>query len=284
MSTKAGEVAIMTDTTCDLPAEMLEEYGITAVPLYILWGDEQLVDGKDIDADTFYARLPDDPNHPTTSQPTPGDFVQALADVEAEDVVIITLSQALSGTYESAVKAAEDVDQRLHVMDSRSLSLGLGWQVLAAARARENGAGVEGILAAAERVRDTSSLLLTLETLEYLHRGGRIGAVSKLLGSVIQLKPVLEVDHATGVLEPVAKIRTRKRAVRRVVEETFERVDPCKPLRVAIIHGAAPDDAERLRREVEAICQPLEIITGQITPVLGVHGGPGAIGLLAFNE
>jgi DegV family protein with EDD domain len=274
----------MTDSTCDLPAELLEGYGIAAVPLYILWGDEQLVDGKDIDADTFYARLPDDPNHPTTSQPTPGDFVQALADVEEEDVVIITLSKALSGTYDSAVKAAEEVDHRLHVMDSRSLSLGLGWQVLAAARAREKGAGVEGILAAAKRVRDTSILLLTLETLEYLHRGGRIGAVSKLLGSAIQLKPVLEVDHATGVLEPVAKIRTRKRAVRRLVEETFERVDPCKPLRVAIIHGAAPDDAERLRREVEAICQPLEIITGQITPVLGVHGGPGALGLLAFNE
>jgi len=284
MNRRAGEVAIMTDTTCDLPAEMLEAYGITAVPLYILWGDEQLVDGKDIDADKFYARLPHDPNHPTTSQPTPGDFVKALADVEAEDVVIITLSKALSGTYESAVKAAEEVDQRLHVMDSRSLSLGLGWQVLAAARAREKGAGVDEILAAAERVRDTSSLLLTLETLEYLHRGGRIGAVSKLLGSAIQLKPVLAVDHATGVLEPVAKIRTRKRAVRRLVEATFERVDPCKPLRVAIIHGAAPDDAERLRREVETICTPLEIITGQITPVLGVHGGPGAVGLLAFNE
>ncbi|MGD2148314.1 MAG: DegV family protein [Anaerolineae bacterium] len=284
MDSNTGPVAIMTDSTCDLPAELLEEYGITAVPLYILWGDEQLVDGRDIDADTFYARLPDDPHHPTTSQPTPADFVKALADVEEEDVVIITLSKALSGTYESAVKAAEEVDHRLHVMDSRSLSLGLGWQVLAAARAREKGAGVDGILAAAKRVRDTSILLLTLETLEYLHRGGRIGAVSKLLGSAIQLKPVLEIDHATGVLEPVAKIRTRKRAVRRVVEEAFERVDPCKPVRVAIIHGAAPDDAERLRREVEAICQPLEIIIGQITPVLGVHGGPGALGLLAFNE
>ena len=284
MNRRAGEVAIMTDTTCDLPAGMLEAHGIKAVPLYILWGDEQLVDGKDIDADMFYARLPNDPNHPTTSQPTPGDFVKALADVEAEDVVIITLSKALSGTYDSAIKAAEEVDHRLHVMDSRSLSLGLGWQVLAAARAREKGAGVDEILAAAERVRDTSSLLLTLETLEYLHRGGRIGAVSKFLGSAIQLKPVLAVDHATGVLEPVAKIRTRKRAVRRLVEATFERVDPCKPLRVAIIHGAAPDDAERLRREVETICTPLEIITGQITPVLGVHGGPGAVGLLAFNE
>jgi DegV family protein with EDD domain len=281
---KADEVAIITDSTCDIPPHLVEEYGITIVPLYILWGEEQLLDCRDIDNATFYARLPVDPNHPSTSQPTPTDFVRFLEDVHAREVVVIALSQALSGTYESACQAAEVVDQRLHVVDSRSLSMGLGWQVLAAARAREQGADAEGMIAAADLVRERSSLLLTVDTLEYLHRGGRIGAAAKLLGSAIQLKPLLAVNQTTGTLEPVGSVRTRKRAVSRLLEETFQQVDPSKPMRVAIIHGAAADDAHAMLQEVETMCEPLEIIVSAITPVLGVHGGPGVVGIAAYND
>jgi DegV family protein with EDD domain len=281
---KAEEVAIVTDSTCDIPPELLEEYGITVVPLYLLWGEEELVDGVDIDNATFYARLPDDPNHPSTSQPTPTDFAQVLGDIEARDVVVITLTKELSGTYASACQAEKVAGQRCHVVDSRSLSMGLGWQVLAAARAREQGADVEGMVAAAERVRERSSVLLTLDTLEYLHRGGRIGTAAKFLGSVVQLKPLLRVSHDSGVLEPVERVRTRRRALARLVEETFKRVDPSKPTRVAIVHGAATEDAQALRQEVERICEPLEVIMSAITPVLGVHGGPGVVALCAYNE
>lgn len=283
MTRRADEIAIVTDSTCDIPPELVKEYGITVVPLYILWGEEQLVDGKDIDTATFYARLPEDPNHPSTSQPTPTDFLQVLQKTQARDFVIITLSKELSGTYASARQAQQQMGQRCHVVDSRSLSLGLGWQVLAAARAREQGAGVEGMIAAAKRVRQRSSLLLTVDTLEYLRRGGRIGAVAKFLGSVVQLKPLLAVNHETGVLEPVERVRTRKRALGRLLEGTFARVDPNKPTRVAIIHGAAAEDAQALLQEVERLCEPREVIVNVITPVLGVHGGPGVVGLCAYN-
>lgn len=284
MTRRAEEIAIVTDSTCDVPPELVKEYGITIVPLYLLWGREQLVDGQDIDTATFYTRLPEDPDHPSTSQPTPTDFIQVLQNIPARDVVVITLSKMLSGTYASARQAEQEVGKRCHVVDSRSLSMGLGWQVLAAARAREQGLGIEGMIAAAERVRQRSSLLLTVDTLEYLRRGGRIGAVAKFLGSVVQLKPLLAVNHETGVLEPVERVRTRKRALGRLLEETFKRVDPGKPTRVAIIHGAAAEDAQALLQEVEKICEPREVIASVITPVLGVHGGPGVVGICAYNE
>ncbi|MGD9028509.1 MAG: DegV family protein [Anaerolineae bacterium] len=284
MTSKVEEVAIVTDSTCDIPPELLEQYGITVVPLYLMWGDEELVDGVDIDNATFYARLPNDPNHPSTSQPTPADFTRVLKSLQARDVVIITLTKELSGTYASACQAEKQAGQRCHVVDSRSLSMGLGWQVLAAARAREEGADAEGMIAAAARVRERSQLLLTVDTLEYLHRGGRIGTAAKFLGSAVQLKPLLEVNHTTGTLEPVGRVRTRKRAVSRLLEDIFSRVDPDKPMRVTIIHGAAAEEAEGLLQQVKKLYEPLEVIVTAITPVLGVHGGPGVLGIGVYNE
>jgi DegV family protein with EDD domain len=254
------------------------------VPLYVVWGDEELLDGQDIDNATFYARLPRDPVHPKTSQPTPTDFVRAIEQLDADEVVVIALSAALSGTYDSALQASGIVDIPVHVFDSRSLSMGLGWQVLAAAREQERGGDADAMVAAAERIRDRLSLVLTVETLEYLHRGGRIGTVAKLLGSAVQLKPVLEVDHTAGVLEVVSKIRTRKKALREIIEETFRRLDAAKPLRAAVLHGAAEEDAQALAEEIKKRSDPVELVMTRITPVLGVHGGPGVVGVAAYNE
>lgn len=284
MTNQSHDVAIVTDSTCDIPDKLLRQYRITTIPLYVLWGDEQLRDGVDIDQEGFFARLRDDPIHPKTSQPTPGDFVRALQELKAREILIITLSEALSGTYESAVKAREELDVPIRVVNSRSLSMGLGWQVVAAARAREQGADVEGMVAAAEWVRENTSLLLTVDTLEYLHRGGRIGGAAKLLASVVQLKPLLGINHTTGTLEAVEKIRTRRRALQRVVEGTFERVDPAKPTHAAVIHGAAPEDAGMLLDEVLKRCEQAETVLSAVTPVLGVHGGPGVVGIAAYNE
>jgi len=284
MTEKAHDIAIVTDSTCDIPPDLVQKHDLTIVPLYILWGDRQLIDGVDIDQETFFARLPDDPDHPSTSQPTPGDFVRVLEKLAAREILVIALSDALSGTYESACQAREQLDVPVHVFDSRSLSMGLGFQVLAAARAREDGADVQGMIAAAERVRDRLSILLTVDTLEYLHRGGRIGAAAKLLGSMVQLKPMLGVNHECGILEPVEKTRTRKRALARILEGTFERVDPDRPIRVAVLHGAAPEEARMLLDQVQQRCTPVETVLAPITPVLGVHGGPGTIGLAAYND
>ena len=284
MTSTTYDVAIVTDSTCDIPAELLDEHQITTVPLYVLWGDEQLRDGVDIDEETFFARLPDDPAHPQTSQPTPGDFVRAIEKLDAREVLVITLSKALSGTHESACQAREELDVPVHVLDSYSLSMGLGWQVLAAARAREEGADVEAMIAAAERVRERTSVLLTVDTLEYLHRGGRIGAAAKFLGSVVQLKPLLTVDHDDGTLQPVERVRTRKRALQRIVDGTFEQIDPSKPTHAAVLHGAAPEDARKLMHKVLERCERVEPVVTTITPVLGVHGGPGTVGIAAYND
>lgn len=228
--------------------------------------------------------MPQDPAHPSTSQPTPTDFVGIIERLDADQILIIALTAALSGTYDSALQAAGMVDRPVHVVDSRSLSMGLGWQVLAAAREREQGGDVDAMIAAAERIRERLSVVLTVDTLEYLHRGGRIGSAARLLGSVVQLKPVLEIDHTTGVLEVVSKIRTRKRALRELVEETFRRLDATRPMRAAVLHGAAEEDAQTLAEEIRKRADPLELIMTQITPVLGVHGGPGVVGIAAYND
>jgi DegV family protein with EDD domain len=277
------QTAILTDSTCDIPPTLLQRYHITVVPLCVIWGHEELRDGQDIDTPTFYARLARDPLHPQTSQPTPTAFAEAVRRTEAEEALIITLTSALSGTYEAAVQARDLLDRPVHIVDSRSLSMGLGWQVLAAARERERGGSLAAMIAAADQVRDDLSLLLTLDTLEYLHRGGRIGTAAKLLASAVQLKPVLEVDHVTGALQVVGKIRTRRKALTNLVEETFARLDHAKPMRVAVLHGGALEDAQTLVEAVKRRVQPLELITAQITPALGVHGGPGAVGICAYN-
>lgn len=284
MSEYARDIAVVTDSTCDIPPDLVQKHRIVVVPLYVVWGEEELLDGRDIDNPTFYARLVRDPVHPKTSQPTPADFVRAIEGTGAREVVVITISRELSGSYDSAHQAAGEVDVPVHLVDSYSLSMGLGWQVLAAARERDRGGGVQRIIAAAEQVREKLSLLLTVDTLEYLHRGGRIGGAAKLLGSLIQLKPLLGINHTTGTLEAVEKIRTRAKALQRVVEETFRRLDLARPMRVAIVHAAAVEDARRLLEEIRRKYEPLEMLMNEITPVLGVHGGPGLVGICAYNE
>jgi DegV family protein with EDD domain len=277
-------IAIVTDSTSDLPPEMVEQYGITIVPLYVLWGDEQLRDGVDISNDEFYARLPTDPNHPTTSQPTPADFVRAIKGLDAEQVVIITLGRRLSATYESASMAAEMVDLPVHVMNSNSVSMGLGWQVIAAARVREQGGDAAAMLAEAERVRQGLSVLFVVDTLDYLHKGGRIGGAARLLGSALQLKPLLEIDADVGVVDSVERIRTRQRSLKRLVEATFERLDPDRPLRISILSGGAPEETQALFDEMQQTYQPLELTIAKVSPVIGTHAGPGLVGLGGYND
>jgi DegV family protein with EDD domain len=283
MNAPAGRIAIITDSTCDLPTQMLEQYGISVVPLYLLWGEDQLLDGIEITNQSFYERLARDPVHPSTSQPTPADFVGAIEQAEAEEVLIITISQALSGTWESAHQAASMVDVPVRVVNSFSLSMGLGWQVWAAAQVREEGGGIEAMIAAAERVREHTSFLLTVETLEYLHRGGRIGGAAKLLGSLIQLKPLLGVNHTTGTLEAVERTRTRKKALDQLIAETLRRFEPQTPSHIAVVHAAAEEDARQVMQAIERECDPVEMVLSEITPVLGVHGGPGLVAIGAHD-
>ncbi|NLT72819.1 MAG: DegV family protein [Chloroflexi bacterium] len=274
-------ITVMTDSTCDIPPELARELGIRVVPLYVLFGDEHLRDGIDVDSDGFYARLSADPEHPKSSQPTPADFQSVIEASGSSEVVCIHISNRLSGTIASATAAQELVSAstRVHVVDSMSVSMGLGLQVLAAARARNAGGSVEEIIAAAERARNTLQVVFTVDTLEYLHRGGRIGAAAKLLGTALQLKPVLAIPTASGQIEAVERVRSRRRSLARLVEYSLEQIDTSRPIRAAVMQGVCPDDAHWVLGELTARADVAEAIYTNVTPVVGTHGGPGVLGI-----
>ncbi len=280
-------IALITDSTCGIPQELREQYAIGVVPLSVIWGKEELREGIDISASAFYERLVTDPVYPTTSQPTPQDFVEAYRaaqDRGAEEIVVLTISFAMSGTHESAELAATMVDIPVHVADSKSNSMGLGWQVLAAARAREAGGDVAGMLAAAEAARRHMVYLITLDTLEYLHKGGRIGGASKFIGTVLNFKPQIAVNHETGTVEGGRRVRTRKRALEALYKDFFAQLDTRKPMRIAVLHNAALPEAERIAAQIQQEFAPKELLISIVSPVLGVHTGPRAVALCGYTE
>ena len=280
-------IALITDSTCDLPQNYLNQYNIEVVPLTIVWGDEQFRDGVDLKAEDFYQRLASDPVIPTTSQPTPAEMVQVYEKAKengAEEIVILTISSAMSGTHESAKKGAELVDIPVHVQDSKSNTMSLGWQILAAARAREAGGDVQAMLSAAKQARDSMVLMISLDTLEYLHKGGRIGGASRFIGTMLNLKPQITVNHHSGEVEGGRRSRTRKKALEDLYADFFDQIDTGKILRVAVLHNAALEEAQEIKDRIQGEFQPEELILGFVSPALGVHTGPGAIAICGYTE
>ena len=281
------KIALITDSTCDLPQALREQYAINVLPLTVIWGDEQLRDGVDILPEAFYDRLVTDPVYPTTSQPTPQDFLNIYERVQqqgAQEIVVITISSAMSGTYESAKLAAPIIDMPVHVVDSKSNSMSLGWQVLAAARAREAGGDVKAMIAAADAARKTMVYIVTLDTLEYLRKGGRIGGASAFIGTLLNFKPQIMVNHETGMVEAGRRTRTRQKAIQALYNDFFDRLNTSKPMRIAVLHNAALPEAEALAARVQAEFAPRELVISIVSPVLGVHTGPRAIALCGYTE
>lgn len=280
-------IALIADSTCDIPEPLMQQYHITFAPQYLIWGKEQYRDRIDIDAKQFYARLASGGPSPTSSQPLAPDFaalLEAAARDGATEAVIMTLSSQLSGTVESARQAAEAASIPVHVVDSMTGGMALGWQVLAAARARDADGDAAAMLEAADGVRQTEQIIFFVDTLAYLHRGGRIGGAARLVGTALNLKPVLYVDHEIGRIEPGEKVRTRKRALDRVYELFFERMDTRCPLHIAVIHSNAGELAEPVEEQIRREYDPAELFTTVISPVMGTHIGPGAVGITGYYE
>ena len=280
------KIALLTDSTCDIPQEFLDQYDIQVIPLTIVWGGEQFKDGVDLTAEDFYHRLETDPTIPTTSQPTPQQMVLAFEEAQAkgaEEVLIITISRAMSGTHESAKAAAEMVDIPVTVLDSKSNSMSLGWQVLAAARVREEGGDLKAMVAAADHARNTMVFIITLDTLEYLHKGGRIGGASHFIGNLLNLKPQIMVDHESGEVAGGRRSRTRKKALADLFEDFSNQVDIEKPLRIAVLHNAALEEAHALADKIKEAYDPEEIIISIVSPILGVHTGPRAVAVCGYT-
>ncbi|MCD4737938.1 MAG: DegV family protein [Anaerolineae bacterium] len=281
------KIALITDSTCDIPAVLQEQYNIEIVPLSIIWGEEVFRERVDITAQAFYERLVQDPTYPTTTQPTPADFANVYrraAEAGAEEVLVIVISSAMSGTLTSAQQAASLVTIPVHFVDSKSNSMSLGWQVLAAARAREAGGDVPAMIAAAEMARKSMVYIISLDTLDYLHKGGRIGSAARFIGSLLNLKPQIYVNHETGSVEGGRQSRTRKRALKELWRDFFAELDTDKPLHIAVLHNAAPAEAEKLAARVREEYHPQELLISIVSPVLGVHTGPRALALCGYAE
>ena len=280
-------IALVTDSTCDIPQEWRKKYEITVIPLTIVFGEEQLLDGVDISAVEFYERLGTDPNHTTTSQPTPNDFKNVFEKVHkagAEEILCITISSAMSGTMTSALGAAKDFPIPVQVMDSRNNSMGLGGQVIAAARAREAGGGMKEMVAAAEKIRDRIVYYITLDTIEYLSKGGRIGDAVKWVDSVLQIKPLITVKRDTGTVGVGLPSRSRKIGLKNVYKTFFKQLDTAKPMHITVMHNNVPADAEAMAARIKEEYDPAELFIEIVNPILGVHTGPGAIALCGYSE
>lgn len=274
-------IAVVTDSTAYLPPDVRERLGIPVIPLNVLWGEEVLKDGVDIDPTTFYRRLQTAQVMPTTSQPSAGEFVEffrRVAEEQGTDTIVgAYISSQLSGTIASAEAAKELLpDLRIEVIDSRSTSMGLGFQVMAAAEAARAGASIEEVIAAAVRVRERLHILFMVDTLEFLHRGGRIGGGRRFLGTALQIKPILGLD---GVIEGVEQVRTKKKALARMLGILRERAGTSSVFRAAVVHANALEDAQALAEDVRTQLGPEELYLAEVSPVIGTHTGPGTLGI-----
>ena len=272
-----AKVAIVTDSTADLPSQLVKSRGITIVPLTLNFEGRSLLDGVDIRPSEFYRKLPNATTHPTTSQPAPGRFAETYATLlnDHSAVVSIHISEKLSGTYASAVQGAEMTDpKRVVVIDSQLVSMSLGLLTLAATDVAARGADAKTVAEKVNAMRDDVQTYFSVATLEFLRRGGRIGRASALLGSVLQVKPVLCIRD--GLVTPLERVRTFDRALNRIVELTRE-VDRGKGLCVIVGHADAEADAERVARELDPIAETLMI--QPLGPVVGAHAGPGVVGV-----
>jgi len=264
---------VVTDSTADVPADWCERLGIEVVPLRVLFGTESFRDRVDLTTDQFFDRLRQSDRLPTTSAPAPGDFATVYERLshECEGVVSIHISGELSGTAEAARVGAASVEGfPVHVIDSRCLTICLAYLCRTAAESSSLEAAVRRVEERVPRQR----ILALLDTLRYLEMGGRIGRAQAMLGTVLDVKPILSL--ADGKVVPLDRVRTRAKAIPRLIERLRQDL-PVE--RLAVMHAQAPEDAERIRARLAADLPDVEVDVGEIGAVLGTHIGPGAVGV-----
>ncbi|HSP29058.1 MAG TPA: DegV family protein [Ilumatobacteraceae bacterium] len=278
--TSAATVHVVTDSSCDLPADMADGLDISIVPLTIRFGDDEFIDREELSTAEFWTRCVNSDTLPETAAPAPGQFEQtyrAAAANGATAVLVVSLSSALSGTMQSAQLAARTViddptiDLDVRVIDSRTLSMGLGTIVLACARAARDGAGIDEVEALARDLADRTRVFAALDTLENLKKGGRIGNAKALLATALSIKPIIEVTG--GVVEQAGKQRTRSKALAHLVDKVQSYQGNIENL--AVLHA----DCSDIDLFVDMLGHPDDIVVGDIGPVIGTHGGRGTIGV-----
>ncbi len=273
-----ARIRVVTDSACDVSAEMADKQGLTVVPLSIRFGSEEFTDGTGLSADEFWARCAASPVLPETSAPSPGAFQQAFlaaADDGYDGVLCINLSGGVSATHQAAAAAAKDVGDRIQVqtVDSRSLTMGLGLMALDLAESAGAGATLDELVDQATSLIARTKVYGVVDTLEHLEKGGRIGGARALLGSLLSIKPVVTV--VDGVVEEESKQRTRARSLRYLADKT-KQASPIS--RLAVCNGAAPDIDEFLEM-LDGVRSDHPLVLTNLGPVVGTHTGPGTIGV-----
>jgi len=279
------KIAVVTDSSAYIPEEALGGLSIPVIPLWLIWGDERFRDGVDIDPAAFYRRLQESEGLPTTSQPSAGEFEQFFRQVgaEADAIVGMFVTSKLSGTVASAQMAQAQLPELdIRVVDSLSVSMGLGFIVLAAAQAAAAGKSLDDVVAAAEEMRDRVHLLFVVDTLEYLHRGGRIGGAKWLLGTALSIKPVLH--FVDGTIEPLAQVRTKRKAIARMLEATEERLGGKRMAGACVIDANSPGEAGAVAEQVKERFGIPTVYRTVLSPTIGTHGGPGTVGIVFYAE
>jgi DegV family protein with EDD domain len=275
-------IHLVTDSTADISPSDAQSLGVQVVPLVVRFGDEQYRDGVDIDADQFYAKLASTDVHPTTSQPSPDAFstlYRTLLSNPQDQVVGLHISTKLSGTLQSATLAAKDFDPgRIHLVDTESVSGGLQLLVRAALEDIQAGDTAAAVAEKATRRRSKVTILVLLDTLTYLHRGGRIGRAQAFVGSLLNVKPLIAVRD--GEVVPLARPRSRSKGIEMIVEQ----VRACAPLRgLAEFHAAAAESMADLEGRLGAAVSNVTAVLGRIGPVVGAYSGPGGLGVACLG-
>lgn len=283
-----AEVKIVADSSVCLPRELLEKHGILLVPEIIIFGNKVYRDGMDLDPHEFYTMLQQAKELPTTSAPSPEDFANAYqrAIKDADSIICILVTSGFSSMgLKSALIARESFPKvPIEVIDSRTAVGAYGFVVLAAARAAAEGKSLPGVVKAAEDMKMRVNMIAALDTLKYLAKGGRIGKAACWAGGLLSIKPIIEVPTSTGVVEPIERVRTRRKALQRLLDIMGERVVTEQPLHVSIDHANVPDDADWLKTQVHSHFDCNEIYINDWAPVAGVHCGPGVIGLSFYAD
>ncbi len=280
-------IALITDSTCDIPQELIDQYDVTVIPQTLVWGDEILRDRIDITPQQFYERIKTDPKMPTTTLPAPVDFEKAYRlaiENGAKEIIMLTVSSAMSGTFQLAKQVAEQAKLPVYVIDSKGPTMSLGWQVLAAARARLDGANANQVIEAVDKVRKRLVQIVCLDTLDFLYRGGRIGNATRLVGSLLDLKPLVQINHETGIVESSGRARTRKKSIEMLIQRFFEQIQPGNLLHVAVLHGNALEEAQQIAKRIRGEFSPHELLINITGPVLGINTGPGALALCGYRQ
>jgi len=275
-----SKIALVIDSTTAMSPELAKGLEFEVAPVVIMFGEEELLDGVDIQPKAFYKRLATSDIHPTTSQPTPNAYKDIFDNLlgEGKEILVMPISSKLSGSYQSAILAKQMLpDAPIEVVDTLTGAMAVGLVLKRVYKATKEGKSLQECKELAKNLFENVGIFLTVDTLEYLHKGGRIGTASKFLGTALKFRPILEVFE--GAFVGHEKVRTTKKAVEKMIEYTLERIDGRKPLHVSIVQADAEERAEELLEKLKEIVEISSSYIGPVSPGVGVHLGPGTIGI-----